>query len=167
MTNEELSVKDTIDTIKQRAKNESVPVRQIYQEEQTNIVQKLGDTAIVAKKFPQYLQVKSSCYNLRNKDTSKMPDNLDDLQITGEFAETIDHKRFLLANKTLANGHLVIFCTDIGLKILSESKRWQTDGTFECTPLPFFQVYIIHAWYKRKMLQKFHFNSFLIIQFQF
>jgi hypothetical protein len=72
MTNEELIVKSSIDTIKKRVIKESVPVRQIYQEEQTNIVQKLGDMAIVAKHFPQYLQVKSSCYNLRNKDTRRV-----------------------------------------------------------------------------------------------
>jgi hypothetical protein len=37
LTDEELLVKDTIEVIKKRVKNETVPVRQIYQEEQTNV----------------------------------------------------------------------------------------------------------------------------------
>ena len=45
-------------------------------------------------------------------------------------------------NKSKSN-RIQIFASEIGLKSLSESKRWQSDGTFFCAPKPFKQIYYI------------------------
>ncbi len=46
------------------------------------------------------------------------------------------------------NCESIIFSSDIGLKILSESKRWQADGTFTCPPPGFEQLYLLHGVFK-------------------
>ena len=50
----------------------------------------------------------------------------------------------------------MIFCSDVGLKILSESNRWHSDGTFETAVKfqedKFQQFYFIHGKYKGVLL---------------
>jgi len=38
-----------------------------------------------------------------------------------------------------------IFASEAGIKLLSESTRWQANGTFFCAPKTFKQVYYIMA----------------------
>ena len=47
---------------------------------------------------------------------------------------------------------MIIFCSAIGLKILSECNRWHGDGTFSVVPDGFYQLYVIHGLYKSNML---------------
>ena len=47
---------------------------------------------------------------------------------------------------------MIIFCSTNGLIILSESKRWHADGTFSSVPSLFYQLYIIHGFYKSNMI---------------
>ena len=35
------------------------------------------------------------------------------------------------------------YASEVGIKLLSESARWQSDGTFFCAPKPFKQAYYI------------------------
>jgi hypothetical protein len=60
--------------------------------------------------------------------------------------------RFLLTHLKTGNENVLIFCSDIQLRILANSKRWHSDGTFDCAPEMFYQLYIIHARYKKQML---------------
>ena len=49
---------------------------------------------------------------------------------------------------------MLIFASDIGIKILSKSSKWNGDGTFKVVPKPkgFFQLYIIFAYYRNVLL---------------
>ena len=55
--------------------------------------------------------------------------------------------------KVLSKDHrIIIFASDIGLKILAKSKRIHCDGTFISAPSQFEQVYIIHGEYKGNIM---------------
>jgi hypothetical protein len=47
---------------------------------------------------------------------------------------------------------MIIFCSDIGLQILSECNRWHGDGTFSVVPDGFYQLYVIQGLYNSNML---------------
>jgi hypothetical protein len=53
-----------------------------------------------------------------------------------------------------APGRHLIFATDRQLALLKTAKRWYIDGTFFITPLPFYQVYVIHAFIRVGDLEK-------------
>jgi hypothetical protein len=65
----------------------------------------------------------------------------------------VDGKRFLAYHQKLTNDKdkppMLIFISDIGIKILAKSSKWNGDGTFKVVPKPigFYQLYIIHAYY--------------------
>jgi hypothetical protein len=52
----------------------------------------------------------------------------------------------------------IMFVSDIGIQILSKAERWQAEGTFKVFPKPkgFYQLYIIHAYYKNVLLPCVH-----------
>ena len=54
-------------------------------------------------------------------------------------------KRFLLIDCVEDDQRIVIFCSDLQLKLLVTSKRIGVDGTFKSCPEIFAQVYIIMA----------------------
>ena len=47
---------------------------------------------------------------------------------------------------------LVILCSDDGLRILSDSKRWQAKGTFDTAPKMFYQLYILHGLFRSHLI---------------
>ena len=55
------------------------------------------------------------------------------LNVNGEYELTECGNRFLLSQTKIENAgvdeHVLIFCSDVGLKVLAESKRWHSDGT--------------------------------------
>ena len=61
-------------------------------------------------------------------------------------------KRFLLIDCVEDDQRIVIFCSDLKLKLLVTSKRIGVDGTFKSCPEIFAQVYIIMAWYMGECL---------------
>ena len=46
----------------------------------------------------------------------------------------------------------MVFCSPTGLKTLSLSNKWFADGTFHTASKYFTQLYIIHGWYKHRMI---------------
>ena len=62
--------------------------------------------------------------------------------------------RFLIKDyRDTIGSRIIVFGSDIQLKILADSKNLNSDGTFDITPLKqiFTQVYIIHAYLDGKM----------------
>ena len=47
---------------------------------------------------------------------------------------------------------MIIFCSAIGLQILSKWDRWHGDGTFTRVPDGFYQLYVIHGLYKSNII---------------
>ena len=46
---------------------------------------------------------------------------------------------------------IIIFCSDWGLGMMSKVKSLHSDGTFKTSAQFFYQLYIIHSWYKQHM----------------
>lgn len=119
-------------------------------EAQTEFIRTVGndERAITkaAEFFPQLTTIKSQLYESRVEKYPLLPRTIDDWLIEDEWALTeTASRRFLLHHTKDEESSMVIFCSDIGLKILSLSKRWHSDGTFETAPIMFAQLYVIHS----------------------
>lgn len=115
--------------IKLRVRCENVPIQKIYQEEQT--IKKISDMDKVAMCVPQYISIQSGLYKEKAKHFPPIPSSLDDIVLSDELTICEDNKRkFLLYH----DKKMIIFCSDIGFKILTQATRWQCDGTFKCVP---------------------------------
>jgi hypothetical protein len=98
--------------------------------------------------------------NVKTKTLQTLPKLVSELKINDEYMLTEVGNRFLLSQTKIKNGsndeHVLIFCSDVGLKILAESKRWHADGTFDTAVHfekdKFKQFYLIHGMYKGHML---------------
>ena len=73
--------------------------------------------------------------NFRLKNLPKLPTNLEEIKIEGEWSLTSNKERFLISSAGSSNDKAIVFCSQVGLKILSVSKRWHADGTFETLPI--------------------------------
>ena len=148
------------DRLKKIAENEPTPLQHAFQIEQANFARQVGDVDTVASLFPQYETVASGLYKRKNKNFPPLPNLVSELSIDGDFKLTECGNRFLLTQTKINNNgkdeHVLIFCSDIGLKVLAESKRWHSDGTFDTAVQfkedKFQQFYLIHGLYKGHMI---------------
>ena len=95
--------------------------------------------------MPQFETIASGVYKNRNYS---------------DYNLTEVGNRFLLSQTKVKNGsndeRVLIFCSDVGLKVLAESKRWHVDGTFytavQFEKDKFQKFYLIHGMYKGHLL---------------
>jgi hypothetical protein len=144
------------DAIEQQPDN---PVGQVYNEQQNAMIHKLGSVEAVADSLPQLIEIESGLIKHKKKKfVPVIPASIENINIVDEWKLCVDGKRFLAYHQKLSNDDdrpaMIIFVSDIGIKILSKSKRWHADGTFKVVPKPkgFYQLYIIHAYYKHVLL---------------
>jgi hypothetical protein len=129
----------------------------IYNEEQTRLIEKYG--VDIAQTLPEFQSVRSGLYKAKRKGQPALPKSIDDINLDNmaSFKETEDHRRFLLkdfsfkSSKKDATERIIIFCSDWGLEMLCKASRIHSDGTFKTSPMFFYQLYIIHSWYKQTM----------------
>ncbi len=74
-----------------------------------------------------------------------MPRSRADVHFEGEWTQTIDSKRFLLAEDG-DDDKIVIFATDDNLKLLAEAESVFVDGTFHTCPEVFYQIFTVYAF---------------------
>ena len=82
-------------------------------------------------------------------ELGKVPRAIDDLNFDGEnfkYTQTTDKMPFLRHYCRDPGSKFLFFASNEGIKLLSDSKRWHSDGTFFAAPKPFKQVYIIHVY---------------------
>ena len=60
-----------------------------------------------------------------------------------------NQNKFLIFNSK--NNKILLFCSPDGMKCLSESSYWHSDGTFHAAAKYFYQLYI-HSWYNNRMI---------------
>ena len=93
---------------------------------------------------------------LLRKSVETLSKNVLEIILTGEWTETTivnkEAKRFLLFDESFVNKdgqteRSVCFA----LKILSQSDQWHSDATFKSASAGFFQLFIIHGYYKQNM----------------
>ena len=82
----------------------------------------------------------------RRKNTPVIPTSMM-FEIPDFYQRTSSSLRFLCADVFLKRGkdRILLFASDQQLELLFESHTIFMDGTFDITPCPFQQVYIIHA----------------------
>ena len=103
--------------------------------------------AAIAEYTKGYAHSKSGFDAIRTKSRPKIPKDLETFNFNEEeykaFKNTIHHLKFLQYDNSSQDNRILIFASEVGLRILSQSSRWQSDGTFFCAPKPFHQVYYI------------------------
>ena len=89
-----------------------------------------------------------SCFDaIRAKNKPKKPIDLYEFTFDKykDFKETITHKQFLQYDNRKKGKRILIHASEVGIKLPSQSEKWQSDGTFRSAPKPFKQVYLIIA----------------------
>ncbi len=99
----------------------------------------------VAASLPTFQSIRPSLYRSRRKRLPCMPRSRVDVHFEGEWTQTIDSKRFLLAEDGDDDKN-VIFATDDNLKLLAEAESVFVDGTFHTCPEVFYQIFTVHAF---------------------
>ena len=85
-----------------------------------------------------------------------MPKTIDDIQTANEWRNTETGERFLLHQSK----YMIIFVSTNSLKALANSKRWQSDGSFDTAVPGFKQLYLIEALYKHEIMYRKMINEF-------
>ena len=100
----------------------------------------------VAMYLKPYDHYKSGFDAIRKANKPKMTKEFEDFDFDHadyiKFTQTIKKKEFLQYDNKNHGNRIQIFASKVGIQLLSESKRWQSDGSFFCAPKPFKQVKI-------------------------
>lgn len=82
--------------------------------------------------LPSMQSMKSSLYRARRERLLPMPRSHAELNLTGDWAKTLDGQDFVLTNDGQED-KIVLFGTESSLKLLSEANTYYVDGTFRVT----------------------------------
>ncbi len=104
--------------------------------------------AEVAAEMPTLPSVKTSLYRSRRARLPPLPQSRSDIQLEGDWTKTTRVKRFFLSNDGDEN-RIIIFPTDDQLAILANADTIYMDGTFECCPRLFYQVFTLNISFFR------------------
>ncbi len=132
------NVKETV------TKNPLIPPQQLYEQERSKVNTNALLAGVEAPILPDYLDRKGRFIRHRNKDVNKNASSL--IELIVPEVKTKYGEPFLIHDNKKKN-RILVFASPIGLKILSESKRWHSDGTFHTKSKYFGQLYTIHAYF--------------------
>lgn len=147
---EMVTVTNAVADMKLKVKNGET-VKKVYTQSQNKFLKDTNDPELTAQRFPNLISIKTSLYNEQRKVYPKLPNSLDDLNLSGQFTKTVLDGRYLVKDVKVGVDRIAVFASDVGIEILCKSKRDHADGTFDITPPLFKQVYLIHGWYRGKM----------------
>ena len=109
-------------------------VGQVYHEQQNLLIEQMGSVEVVSELLPQLSDLESGLIKHKRKFVPIIPTTIDQIEIIDEWKLCVDGKRFLAYHQKLSNDKekppMLIFASDIGIKILSKSSKWNGDGTF-------------------------------------
>lgn len=97
----------------------------------------------LVKKIPTFKNLKTNLYVARNKDAgvSKIKcKSVDEVEIPSQFRDFVLHDY-----EDESNTRIIILAHPNQLTQMAKIKVYQCDGTFQCCPLPFLQLYSIHG----------------------
>ncbi|EGT58485.1 hypothetical protein CAEBREN_13498 [Caenorhabditis brenneri] len=78
-----------------------------------------------------------------NKETKEMDAGG---AISDFFSKSITGEKFLICQKTAPEKPMIIFSSETSIDLLSQSEVIFSDGTFECTPSGYTQMFTIHGY---------------------
>jgi len=137
-----------INTVKNKCREEVTPVTAIYDEEIQNLLSREadGDVENVISQIPTFYSCKTALYHSRSKTLPKLPATRTDIDLQGEWTETMTGQNFLLCDDNNdMNERIIVFATDDNLRNLGASTVVIGDGTFYSSPKQFSQVYTLHG----------------------
>ena len=101
-------------------------------------------TGVEAPVLPDYVDKKGRFIRQRNKEKKKNASSL--IELIVPEVKTKYGTPFLIHDNKKRN-RILVFASPIGLKMLSESKRWHCSGTFHTKSKYFRQLYTMHAYF--------------------
>ena len=144
--------------LKEQIRENAMPIRKIFRGE---IVSRYTVEPDSVRVLPQFNQIKSSLYRVKNLNYPPLPKSIEDVCIEGNKLIKSDQKllnellfkgkwRLLLNSEDFTlidnkNPRYFIFGTTDSLKMLCSSDHMFADGTFKSSPSPFTQLYSIHT----------------------
>jgi hypothetical protein len=94
-----------------------------------------------------YEQFRPTLTSIRGKTVPPQPKDLSSMNFEAseysEYTRTLENELFLQYDNGLSKGRILIFMSQFGIEWLRESTRVHGDGTFYCSPLLFFQFYVL------------------------
>ena len=75
-----------------------------------------------------------------------MPESRTDVHFEGEWTKTASGEDFLMAEDGEGEDRLIMFATEVNIKLLCEAQPSMFDGTFQTCPRLFYQIFTIHAF---------------------
>ena len=155
ITDDELEALKSMERMKERAKTENLSIPLIHEEEILALKTNGKTLAEITKIIPSYDSVKTKLYRSKWTKYPQLPKTLDDVVFTigtktDRFMKTFEetNERFLLVDCVEDDQRIIIFASDLQLRLLCSSKQIGVDGTFKSCPSLFAQLYIIMGWCK-------------------
>jgi len=137
-----------INSVKKRCCEDVSPVSAIYDEELQNLRPGDADEDVenLIGRIPTFYSCKTALYHSRSKTLPKLPATRTDIDLQGEWTETLAGQNFLICDDNNdRNERIIIFATDDNLRKLSASTIVIGDGTFYTSPKQFTQLYTLHG----------------------
>ncbi|CAF0992211.1 unnamed protein product [Brachionus calyciflorus] len=126
-----------------------IPLIDAYNRQYQKLIAKYSYNEIVEHWKP-FTVIKSNLRYHRNQTKPNNPKQVKDIQIN-EIYSTLNSQQFLQFDNKDNNNRILILMTPIGMKILSNSKRWHFDGSFKTCPTHFLQIFSVHGYYQNQM----------------
>ncbi|EGT46205.1 hypothetical protein CAEBREN_07919 [Caenorhabditis brenneri] len=73
--------------------------------------------------------------------------------IAGEYELTMDGNKFLISDTKINGKRMLIFASQGGLELLAEGNVIFADGTFECVPDGFSQLFTVHTYISESVIR--------------
>ena len=149
----DLQVLEFTTKCKLRATTEDTPANIIYNEELrilSSVSTASNKDLANCVKMKSFQRIKSTLQRRRTKRRARLPKSLKDVFLTEEQKRTTKGEKFIVFASP--NNKILTFCSAIGLEILSKSRNWGADGTFYTAAKYYYQLYIISAYYLKRMI---------------
>lgn len=115
------------------------PLPQIYDDALNNWQQKGYD---LVTSLPRFENAKHSFYDSRNKSAGVSKINFKSLE---EVQIPVQHLQYVVADYYDGHTKIVVFCMEEDRAFINDIKEIFGDATFNCTPSPFAELFIIHG----------------------
>ena len=134
-----------IRNVQKRAREEGMALPRIFENERNKFLDVNGTEK--GRIFPRFVDVAAGLYKqrIRSFGIDSLPKWQSDIALSGIWTQTHDLGRFLLLDKQLTGGRMLVFGSDRVLSRLPEFELLEGDGTFFSCPDMFSQVYSLHG----------------------
>ena len=145
----EVAVKKVVQEMKTRARSEATSIPKIY----AQTIRTACEHEEVTATLPTFNSIRTSLYQSRRQRYPPMPESVDDLDFSGEWAVTDKNETFYHG----CRDGVFLFTTENNLDTLSRAEMFCCDGTFSICPRLFYQVFTIHCFKHDKLFPMVYF----------